>query len=396
MKRYFIQLLIFFLAFSASKSNDYLDESSKLMFGFYSNWMAPLKSHVSECQFTPSCSQYSKQAIKEFGLVKGMIMTTDRLMRCSGGHASSINYPYHNFKFVDRPHNHSVFGDGNIWSLGLSGSSSGRRIESDTVFSFARSLFENGESQLSKLELLRISFNNKNPLVQAKTNLLLGMNEFITTKSIKTLEYLSEIDKIDNPQLKFKYFILKYLYSDLSNMTTYSVNLCKMYESQLDSNVIQRLTAYSHYRNNELDNAVEMVDKISRRQAISGFDTIPGYMRTNFDKNFKSPLLAGIMSSILPGSGYVYAGRLKEGASALLINALLGAGIYSLFDSGNIGGGILTAMVSVPFYLGNIIGSANAAGAENTKYQQIVLHNLRNSLGITFYFSTDQLTEFFE
>lgn len=35
------------------------------------------------CAFTPSCSAYSKALIKEYGLFKGIICTTDRLMRCN-------------------------------------------------------------------------------------------------------------------------------------------------------------------------------------------------------------------------------------------------------------------------------------------------------------------------
>ncbi len=35
------------------------------------------------CAFEPSCSAYSKALIKEYGLFKGIICTTDRLMRCN-------------------------------------------------------------------------------------------------------------------------------------------------------------------------------------------------------------------------------------------------------------------------------------------------------------------------
>lgn len=35
------------------------------------------------CAFEPSCSAYSKALINEYGLFKGIICTTDRLMRCN-------------------------------------------------------------------------------------------------------------------------------------------------------------------------------------------------------------------------------------------------------------------------------------------------------------------------
>ncbi len=37
----------------------------------------------SECLYHPTCSSYSKQLIREYGLVKGAVATADRLMRCN-------------------------------------------------------------------------------------------------------------------------------------------------------------------------------------------------------------------------------------------------------------------------------------------------------------------------
>lgn len=36
-----------------------------------------------ECLYHPSCSSYSKQLIREYGLVKGAVASADRLMRCN-------------------------------------------------------------------------------------------------------------------------------------------------------------------------------------------------------------------------------------------------------------------------------------------------------------------------
>lgn len=35
-----------------------------------------------ECPMHPSCSEYSRQALKKYGPIRGWIMTTDRLIRC--------------------------------------------------------------------------------------------------------------------------------------------------------------------------------------------------------------------------------------------------------------------------------------------------------------------------
>lgn len=42
----------------------------------------------SSCRFTPTCSSYSIQALREYGAVKGTILTVWRILRCNpwGGH----------------------------------------------------------------------------------------------------------------------------------------------------------------------------------------------------------------------------------------------------------------------------------------------------------------------
>lgn len=46
------------------------------------------KEHVASLNFTqcgyyPTCSQYTKQSIEKYGLLKGWVMGCDRLMRCN-------------------------------------------------------------------------------------------------------------------------------------------------------------------------------------------------------------------------------------------------------------------------------------------------------------------------
>jgi len=47
----------------------------------YQNYVS---QHLSaDCMFSPSCSDFSKQAVKQFGLVKGVLLSFDRLGRCN-------------------------------------------------------------------------------------------------------------------------------------------------------------------------------------------------------------------------------------------------------------------------------------------------------------------------
>jgi putative component of membrane protein insertase Oxa1/YidC/SpoIIIJ protein YidD len=60
----------------------------------------------AQCEFERSCSNFSLAAIQEFGLVKGVCLTADRLTRCNGqSQADSQSYLINhvNGKTIDEP-----------------------------------------------------------------------------------------------------------------------------------------------------------------------------------------------------------------------------------------------------------------------------------------------------
>lgn len=48
---------------------------------FYQRFISP--SLGSNCRFYPSCSEYTKQAIEQFGVVRGLRLGINRIHRCS-------------------------------------------------------------------------------------------------------------------------------------------------------------------------------------------------------------------------------------------------------------------------------------------------------------------------
>ncbi len=48
------------------------------------------KQLPSSCLYNPSCSVYSKQLINRYGIIKGIICSSDRLMRCNRLTATSF------------------------------------------------------------------------------------------------------------------------------------------------------------------------------------------------------------------------------------------------------------------------------------------------------------------
>ena len=53
------------------------------------------QKHISvlisaDCLYTMSCSRYSREAINKYGLIPGVLLTADRLMRCSAAAGKDI------------------------------------------------------------------------------------------------------------------------------------------------------------------------------------------------------------------------------------------------------------------------------------------------------------------
>ena len=93
----------------------------------------------------------------------------------------------------------------------------------------------------------------------------------------------------------------------------------------------------------------------------------------------KSETLAGIMSAVVPGSGYIYAEHYGDGITAFLINALAIAGTVTAVHNENYAVAVIVGGIGLPFYFGNIYGSANAAN----KWNIAVRNELRNRISVT-------------
>ena len=98
----------------------------------------------------------------------------------------------------------------------------------------------------------------------------------------------------------------------------------------------------------------------------------------------KSQVLAGIMSALIPGSGYIYAEHYGDGVTAFLVNALFIAGTVTALKQENYAVAAIVGGIGLPFYVGNIYGSANAAKKWNVSVKKEVRSKIFVTLDFTF------------
>jgi TM2 domain-containing membrane protein YozV len=83
--------------------------------------------------------------------------------------------------------------------------------------------------------------------------------------------------------------------------------------------------------------------------------------------DYKSPLLASIFSTLLPGSGKIYTERYEDGITAFIITGLFAYLGYDNFHSKHYFSGWLFSGLGFLFYAGNVYGSAASAQIYNAK-----------------------------
>ncbi len=99
------------------------------------------------------------------------------------------------------------------------------------------------------------------------------------------------------------------------------------------------------------------------------------YAEDGKDLPSKSPLLAGFLSTALPGSGRFYVGRSNDALLTVFLLGVLGWGAYDGFSENGVSSrkGWALGTIGGVFYLGNIYGSVVAAQRHNQQTEAAFL-----------------------
>jgi tetratricopeptide (TPR) repeat protein len=92
----------------------------------------------------------------------------------------------------------------------------------------------------------------------------------------------------------------------------------------------------------------------------------------------KSPVLAGILSGLLPGSGQLYNGRLGDALLAFFLNGLFIAGVVEAEHSHTHAVAGVLSFFEAGWYAGNVYGAVNGAQKYNRYTTETFLRNLDN------------------
>ena len=338
---------------------------------FYQKYISALRG--SECPMFPSCSNYTLQEINKYGIVKGVISGTDRLLRC--GHEHSI-YPItlqtNGFKLLDPVY------DSTIKSLEYHSKNRYFPInvtEKDSAQKLVALLISESMYKEALVEIYKIRIKN------ADSSVDLFANEFICFNALKEYDkLLYKFESLPISQKNTDYRLLKQVFISHYKLGNFQIlkgiatDLVPAPPGQemLEQDCKNIVFAAGLHSNDKASIKLQMSQE-NIRDPYNELKKITLNEVTKYKP--KSSSMAGLMSAVLPGAGYAYAESYITAISALVFNGLMSYASYSSFQNGNKGMGILTGLFGMAFYIGNIQGSSRQV----TRINESKLNKIINS-----------------
>lgn len=257
--------------------------------------------------------------------------------------------------------------------LFTSNSSAQDIFDKEHTWQFARYLYSRGEYSSAAMEFERLHFID--PANDSVKYYLVRSYRFSNQcfTGIKRInQWYTSYDKV--PSFLIKDYSLNLLceelYPELDSLFIYNIYIAEKHKIQL--------TTLSQLKQGNWNYACELYCVNSKL-----FKDDPQYSSIFIDIGDykpKSPFLAGMMSTALPGSGKIYTGYWKDGLFSFSTLALAGWQSYNGFqrDGRKSIYGWVFAGLSTVLYVSNIYGSQKSARMRNNRIKNEIYNKIDN------------------
>ncbi len=245
----------------------------------------------------------------------------------------------------------------------------------ENVLKFANYLYEQGDYLRAVNEYQRYLFYQPDDSNKIKYRIALcyrlgGKPERSITIFKSFLENSENSELINNSyyQIGISYFLMKQ-YEKTTSYLTSSINNIKNERLRSESHQLIGLSLLKQQKWLEAENSFKGllnsdILEVSRKAKIYNEFALGGRQLPN-----RSPLLAGLFSTILPGSGRLYTGRIGDALNSVFIIGISGWQAYDGFNRdglSSVKGWTLGTICGI-FYVGNIYGSVISARVFNDR-----------------------------
>jgi putative membrane protein insertion efficiency factor len=364
VKRPLIFITLIFNLLAARPSYNSLNIATDWTITLYKKFISPFQGK-DICNFSPTCSQFSKQAINDYGFLPGLIMTSDRLLRCNPSALQYLDYYYSDLKdgkIFDPPEKHYILSQNRNYLISLNLDTVNQKKSSDSasVQNFADYLFKSNDFARAAAEYQRLYFQTTDDNIKRYAQLMLGESYLANNEFNRSLFFFSNFN--DTGLFDFR----KYGQARANfNMANYSQAREILFGIE-DTDLTQKsqiLIGWSYFKEHKFKSGATLFDTFSDDSLLKPLAKFDG-------KNLprRSRLFSTFLSTILPGLGQTYSGRLGDGIYSFLTISTTGLVSYYYWqkDNSRIKFSIFAFLTGL-FWAGNIYG-ANIAARDYNQY----------------------------
>lgn len=349
------------------------------------------------CPMYPSCSAYGFEAFESYNLIKALIVTSDRLHRCSHDldqYETTVINGY--IRFVDPVEmgpalNLSYIKLSRFAPLRISDINNAISIQdSDTaltiiygddnqIYDFANRLRADGDMQRAITEYKRlISYYPKSSYFEL-ANISLMNSYFSVGEYLNAIHTGQEILNMKHSMLNISEvkYVVGSSYFNLNNFKLarqyFFNNVDKSGVLQSDKSLL--LVGLTYANEDNWDDAIHTFSKINEESRY--FRKADRFRLLSIEGSKideKSRFAAGTLA-LVPGLGYFYSGYNQTAISAFLVNSVFFWATYEAFQRDNTSMGVMLGVLSFGWYTGNIYGSIISATRSNLKVKNDLLLN---------------------
>jgi len=345
---------------------------------FYQQYLSSLRN--ASCRFRPSCSEYARQAISRYGLFSGSARAADRLIRCNGSAGRFYG------RTMDGGLDDPVPGESHgrvaprleTWLLPafemepppipLAEAARVERLAKiEEIVSFARGLAVEGDCWRAETEYLRVAHLSHSDDWRLWAHFQIGACYFEAGSWVDAERTYLRVGMLAaDPALRAKagHLLAASLFNDgrygggenllrdpgLTSRALALRGLCKMARGAWDA------------ASDDFAAGATRADELLLTERMVFLE---GAAREGPNLPHRSPGLAMFMSTVLPGSGQMYSGRVHDGLRHLFFNGLLIYTLVKLIQNDHYPAALGVAAIGIPFYIGNVRGGRYSARAFN-------------------------------
>ncbi|MCY4570659.1 MAG: tetratricopeptide repeat protein [Candidatus Poribacteria bacterium] len=262
--------------------------------------------------------------------------------------------------------------------------------EQSQQYHYAEHLFESGDYQAARLEYKRLLFYRPDPEFRDVADYRIAQSYYYQNRPERAEHLFREFLTV-HPNSSFRFrsqLMIGQLHFDARKYSLARTTLFELLQSSEDTEAVAAahyLRGWCYVHTADWNKAIAELRRVNTLQMDTSHGKnarrLADMLLEKTPLPHKSPQMAGWLSTVIPGSGQLYVGRVKEGVLAAVLS---GAFIYLVADAIRErryvdGAGI--SLIGWQFYWGNRIEAQRFASEYNSHRESELIEALKKSSG---------------